>query len=270
MQFGYHVTPLQIAPAVKAVWFARGTKSEFDVAEPIVPDGCVELVFNLADPFMQVRTDGSLTRQPVDLLAGQMTRPTIALPSGDVDLLGVRFWPGRAGAVLRTPLWELQDQIVPASGVLNGADRLIEELRERSHDQRIEHLARALAARCASVDPHALRLVESTLAHISRRRGQVAIAQLAKDAGVSRRHLERQFRERVGLRAKHIARIVRIQSVLELIRLQPSLTGADVAARCGYSDQAHLIHECKALTGTTPARLTSTEPSLSGLMRDAR
>lgn len=270
MQFGYHPTPPALSHAVKAVWFARGTKREFDVAEPIVPDGCVEIVFNLADPFMHVRADGSLTRQPIDLLAGQSTHPTTALPSGDVDLLGVRFWPGRAGAVLRTPMWELQDQLVPASSVLSGADRLIEELRELGHDRRIEHLARALAPRCAPVDPHSLRLVESTLAQISRRRGQVAIEQLAKDAGVSLRHLERQFREHVGLRAKHVARIVRIQSVLDLIRLQPSLTGADVAAHCGYSDQAHLIHECKALTGTTPARLASTEPSLSALMRDTR
>jgi AraC-like DNA-binding protein len=268
MQFGYHATPSALAHAVKAVWFARGTKSEFDVAEPIVPDGCVEIVFNLADPFMQARADGRLTRQPVDLLAGQMTRPTIALPSGNVDLLGVRFWPGRAGAVLRTPVWELQDQLVSASSAWSGADRLIDELRELDHDQRIEHLARALAPRCAAVDAHSLRVVESALSQISRRRGQVAIEQLAKDAGVSRRHLERQFREQVGLRAKHVARIVRIQSVLELIRLQPSLTGADVAAECGYSDQAHLIHECKALTGSTPARLVSTEPSLSVLMRE--
>jgi transcriptional regulator GlxA family with amidase domain len=197
-----------------------------------------------------------------------MTRPTIAVPSGEVDLLGIRFWPGRAGAVLRTPMWELQDQLVSASSALGGAGLLLADLRELNHEQRIAHLARALAPRCASVDPHALRLVECALAYIARRRGQVSIEQLAKEAGVSRRHLERQFREQVGLRAKHVARIVRIQSVLELIRLQPDLTGAVVAAQCGYSDQAHLIHECRALTGTTPARLSSTEPSLSGLMRE--
>jgi len=270
MQFGYYVTPPELARAVKAVWFARGTKREFDVAEPIVPDGCVEIVFNLADPFLHVRADGSLTRQPVDLLAGQMTRPTIALPSGEVDLLGVRFWPGRAGAVLRTSMWELQDQLVSASSALGGADRLLADLRELDHERRIAHLARVLAPRCASVDAHSLRLVECALAYISRRRGQVTIEHLARDAGVSRRQLERQFRDQVGLRAKHVARIVRIQSVLELIRRQPELTGAAVAAQCGYSDQAHLIHECKALTGTTPARLISTEPSLSVLMRKAQ
>jgi AraC-like DNA-binding protein len=45
--------------------------------------------------------------------------------------------------------------------------------------------------------------------------------------------------------------------------------GADIAARCGYSDQAHLIRECKALTGQTPARLMTSERSLAGLMREA-
>jgi AraC-like DNA-binding protein len=267
MEFGYYPTPPALAAAVKAVWFARGTKAEFDVAEPIVPDGCVEVVLNLADPFMHVDEDGGLTRQPTDLLAGQMTRPTTALPSGEVDLLGIRFWPGRAGAVLRTPMWELQDRLIALSDVVPGADRLVRELRESPRQGRVDRLARALAPRCDAIDADGLRLVEGALAHITRRRGVVQIEEVAKQAGVSRRHLERQFREQVGLRAKHVARIARVHSALELIRARPALTGADVAACCGYSDQAHLIHECKALTGTTPARLGVTERSLSSLIR---
>jgi transcriptional regulator GlxA family with amidase domain len=154
MEFGYGPTPPPLASAVKAVWFARGTKAEFAVA----------------------------------------------------------------GAVLRTPMWELQDRLISASSVWSGADRLLTELRELRHNRRIAHLTRVLTPRCGSVDPSSLRLVEGALAHIADRRGMVAIEQLARDAGVTRRHLERRFREQVGLRAKHVARIVRVQSVLGLIR----------------------------------------------------
>ena len=86
-------------------------------------------------------------------------------------------------------------------------------------------------------------------------------------ARVTRRHLERLFQDEVGLRLKQVARITRIQSVLAVLRARPSDSGAEIAARFGYSDQAHLIHECRALTGRTPARLTSTERSLAALMR---
>jgi transcriptional regulator GlxA family with amidase domain len=85
---------------------------------------------------------------------------------------------------------------------------------------------------------------------------------------MSRRHLERQFREHVGLGAKHLARISRVHSALALLQQQPSMSGAEIAAACGYSDQAHLIRECKQLSGRTPERLKTTERSLARLMRD--
>jgi AraC-like DNA-binding protein len=86
--------------------------------------------------------------------------------------------------------------------------------------------------------------------------------------GVSRRHLERRFRDEVGLGAKHIARIARVHHALRVMKTHTSFSGADIAAHCGYTDQAHLIRECRELTGTTPTRLTMTETTLATLMRD--
>ena len=266
MEFGFYPTPPPLATAVKAVWFARGTKAEFEVPEPIVPDGCVELVLNLADRFVQV--DAGHALQPRELLVGQMTRPTIASPTGDVDLIGIRFWPGRAGAVLRTPMWELQDQLVAASSVLPVFDRLADDLRSLPRASRLAHLTTVLAPQCSRVSPARLRNVDVALAAIAATHGTLSIEKVAGHAGVTRRHLERQFREQVGLGVKQVARITRIQSVLGVLQSRPSLSGAEIAARFGYSDQAHLIHECRALTGTTPGRLVTTERSLSGLMRE--
>lgn len=264
MEFGYYPTPPTLAAAVKAVWFARGTKAEFDVPEPIVPDGCVELVLNLADRFVQMDAGGSL--QPRELLVGQMTRPTVASPTGWVDLLGIRFWPGRAGAVLRTPMWELRDHLIAASSVVPEVDGLANDLRGLPPGSRLARLTEVLAPCCARVAPDRLRSVDAALMQIATTRGMLSIEELAKRTGVTRRHLERQFRDQVGLRVKQVARITRIQAVLAVVQSE-SLSGAEIAARFGYSDQAHLIHECRALTGTTPGRLITTERSLSGLMR---
>src|SRR5215213_7146506 len=111
MEFSLHAPPPSLADSVKAIWRARGSKQEFESPEPIVPDGCVEIVFNLGERFINAET-GEL--QPRDLLAGQMTRPVIALPTGEVDLIGVRFKTGRAGAALRTSMWQLQDRLIAA------------------------------------------------------------------------------------------------------------------------------------------------------------
>jgi AraC-like DNA-binding protein len=262
MTFAYHPPPPALAPAIRTIWTASGTREEFATPEPIVPDGCVELIFNLGDPFVDA---GTGLEQPRDLLAGQMTGPVVALPTGRVDLLGVRFRPGRAGAALRTAMWRLQDQLIAASGVAAGVDRLADDLRTVPHAARLSHLSSALAHQLHLVDPSRVAHVDAALVAIARTGGRVAIDALARRLGISRRHLERQFEEHVGLGAKHVARIARVHAALKLLA-DEDLSGADIAAACGYSDQAHLIRDCKALTGRTPARLGTTT-SLAALMR---
>ena len=262
MEFSLHEPPLCVADSVKAIWRARGTKEEFDAPEPIVPDGCVEIVFNLGDPFTNAAT-GEM--QPRDLLAGQMTRPVIALPTGNVDLIGVRFHTARAGAALRIPMWELQDQLVEGSSVIGGLHSIVDSLRDMPRSDHVAYLGAQLSSRLAAANAdaniaHALALIEED-------RGNIAVESVAKRVGVSRRHLERLFKNHVGLGIKHIARISRIHNALDLLRQRPELSGAEIAADCGYSDQARLIRECQELAGRTPQRLKTTERSLSGLMR---
>ena len=262
MHFSLNSPPPALSPWVKTIWCARGTKAEFDTPEPIVPDGCVEIIFNLGDPFKNGDP------QPLSLLAGQMTSPVVALPTGAVDLIGIRFWPGRAGAALRTPMWELQDRLIDASGVLTGMDRLLDELRNMPGEGRLGYLSTELARRFGDRLP-SRGAIDQALTLIESRRGIVAIDHVARRVGITRRHLERRFREEVGLGAKHMARIARVHAVLHIIQQQPLLSGAEIAAHCGYSDQPHMIRECKALTGHTPARLTTSSRSLAGLMREA-
>ncbi len=263
MHFSHHQPPPALAPWVKTVWCARGTKEEFGAPEPIVPDGCVEMIFNLSDPFR----NGGL--QPLDLLAGQMTGPVTAVPTGNVDLIGVRFWPGRAGAAFRTPMWELQDQLIEASSVVRRSDRLVDDLRNMADADRLEHLCDTLAPQFGSATAPSSSVVDRALAMIGERRGNVSIERIAGRLGITRRHLERKFRDEVGLGAKHLARISRVHAVLQVMRQQPLLSGAEIAAQCGYSDQPHMIRECKALTGHTPARLMTSGRSLSGRLRAA-
>jgi AraC-like DNA-binding protein len=264
MEFSFHPPPQQLADSVKAIWCARGTKAEFDAPEPIVPDGCVEMVFNLGDRFSNAET-GEL--QPRDLLAGQMTRPVTALPTGNVDLIGVRFHTGRAGAALRIPMWELQNQLIAATSVMRDLDRLVDELREIDRHERLDRLTEVLSELLSVADTASD--VDHALAIIGRTRGNMAVEVVAKRIGISRRHLERQFRDRVGLGVKQVARITRIHAALAMLQHEPSLSGAEIAVACGYSDQAHLIRECQELAGQTPQRLKTTERSLAGLMREA-
>jgi AraC-like DNA-binding protein len=160
----------------------------------------VELVFNLADPFEQVDEAGGRHRQPRDLLVGPTIQPTTAVPTGDVDLLGLRFWPGRTSGFLRAPMWTLTDQLISMSSVLSGADRLLDELGGLRADKRLDHLATVFAGRARMSAPRVSNAVAQSLDAIERNRGTVSIRMLSSMTGVSRRHLERQFRPRGGAR----------------------------------------------------------------------
>ena len=268
MDFGFLPPPPSLAHVVKKVWFARGSRAEFDHAEPIVPDGCVELVFNFADPFEQHDGAGTPHRQPADLLVGPSLLPTMAVPTGRVDLLGLRLRPGRTSAFLRTPMWRLTDQLIPMSSVFSNTEHWLDDLRDAPADTRLDRLT-AIFARPAGFaqSPSPSSAVTVSLAAIERHRGAISIAGLAALTGVSSRQLERRFRDEVGLGAKHMARIARVHHAIEIMQMHASFTGADVAAHCGYADQAHLVRECRELTGATPSRLTTTETTLAALMR---
>jgi AraC-like DNA-binding protein len=79
----------------------------------------------------------------------------------------------------------------------------------------------------------------------------VRIGALAAELGCSRKHLAAQFHDQIGLGPKTAARLLRFDAALALLRRGRG--GADVAARCGFADQAHLVNEFRAFAGTTPA-----------------
>jgi AraC-like DNA-binding protein len=78
------------------------------------------------------------------------------------------------------------------------------------------------------------------------------VVDLAEEIGWSRRHLGERFRDELGLSPKVAARVMRFQRACRLLQ-RPRRPGlADVAAACGYYDQAHLTREWHDLAGCTP------------------
>jgi len=81
---------------------------------------------------------------------------------------------------------------------------------------------------------------------------------LASKAGISSRQLRRMCVWHTGVSPKYLGRIVRFRRVVEHIgtaaarSMRPNW--AELAAACGYFDQAHFIREFQEFTGLTPGR----------------
>ncbi|MEV4223455.1 helix-turn-helix transcriptional regulator [Nonomuraea sp. NPDC049725] len=205
--------------------------SDDDRAQLVVPDGCVDLIWGPRGPFV----------------AGPDTRPApVAMRAGD-RFAGVRFKPGAAGDVFGVPLSELRDQRVPAAA--------LDALAGLPADPPDDPLRALLAVvetrlrRTAAPDP-------SVTAIAARLRTGRTVAETAWDLGLSVRQLHRRSLTSFGYAPKTLQRVVRFQRALRLTRAGVPL--ADVAARAGYADQAHLANDVKRLSGVTLRRLVPT------------
>ncbi len=90
--------------------------------------------------------------------------------------------------------------------------------------------------------------------------GLVSIEGLAKEVGFSRKHLSVTFHERFGMTPKLLARLVRFDRAVRLLRSGRHRSFADVGLECGYFDQAHFIREFRDFAGSTPGEYLTPWP----------
>ena len=202
---------------------------------------------------------GSLTATA--LVGGMHDGPALIAHSGVQTGVQLAVTPAGARALFGVPAGELAGLVLPLDVVLPRAAELAERLATApGWAERFavidDVLLAALSDRSgggAATSPevgYAWRRLQATS-------GAASVTALAGEVGWSRRHLADRFRREIGLPPKVAARVLRFERArAELLR--PDAAGraprlADVAAACGYADQAHLTREWRDLAGCTPS-----------------
>jgi AraC-like DNA-binding protein len=197
----------------------------------VVPDGSADIIW---------RDDGRSVRT---FTAGPDTAAQLAPLGEGSRMVGIRFAPGAADAVLGVPLDAVRDQRLPLAELWGPA---AEELAERvaASDRPEEALARAIQQRITTPpDPTAAAIARQL--EFAARPG--VVSDVADDVGVSERQLQRRCRTAFGYGPKTLHRVLRFQRALRLARGGGRL--ADVAAVVGYADQAHMARDTRRLAG---------------------
>jgi AraC-like DNA-binding protein len=93
--------------------------------------------------------------------------------------------------------------------------------------------------------------------------GQAPVGAVADRVGVSPRHLTTLFHREVGRSPKTVAMLMRFErataAIADSVRLCATVDLAAVAAKTGYSDQAHLTREFARFAGAPPRRWIAEE-----------
>jgi len=237
-----------------------------------LPSPYLTLIFTLDEP-LTIAAHPDPGQPPGEfgtLLGGLHSAPALIAHDGAQSGIQVALRPLGARALLGLPAGELAAIDVPAEAVLGG---VCAELRDRVR------AAAGWPARFAVLDEILLRraTAEAEVApevgwawrRLLRAGGDVRVSELAAGTGWSDRHLTSRFRAEIGLTPKAAARVIRFDRARRRLIAQlagpeyrlagPGYRLADLAADCGYFDQAHLAREFRALAGCPPSQWLAEE-----------
>ncbi|WP_433545128.1 helix-turn-helix domain-containing protein [Streptomyces sp. CA-294286] len=194
---------------------------------PVLPDGCMDLLW----------VDGTL------IVAGPDTRVHGTSDSPGARFVGVRFAPGTGAALLGVPAHELRDERVELAALWARADELAQRVGE-APDPAVALEEAVLREAAGAPRPDPLPRAVAALLDAGH-----SVAATADAVGLGARQLHRRSLHAFGYGPKTLARVLRFQRALALVR--GGLPYAAVAHTSGYADQAHLARETRELAGMT-------------------
>ena len=235
-----------------------------------LPSPCLTLIFTLDEP-LTIAAHPDPGQSPGEfgtLLGGLHSTPALITHDGAQSGIQVALRPLGARALLGLPAGELANLDLPAETVLGG---VCAELRDRIRT------APRWPERFAITDEILLRLVRASPGagiapevgwawrRLLRTGGALRVSELAAGTGWSGRYLTSRFRAEIGLTPKAAARVIRFDRTRRLLvrhltqHAASEYRLADLAADCGYFDQAHLAREFRALAGCPPSQWLAEE-----------
>jgi AraC-like DNA-binding protein len=262
-----------LAPYIDCFWILRSESNPFVGPEPLIPDGSIELIFNLGAPYERF-----VPAKPAEKvfvkgshMVGERTEPFLVEQLGAIDHVAVRFKPGGLYPFMRAPVSELTNQIVDAELILDLEPRELEErlFEARSDVARIDLLEKVLLSRLRGPDAREI-LARTATQLLAGTNGSISMGELCAYLDCDYKQLERTFLSVVGVRPKFFARLTRFVAVVDALKAASSQSWTRIALDFGYYDHAHFTREFKAFTAFPPSQFGVRPDSITGMLARSR
>jgi len=251
---------------VKRFWILERAYTAQACIEEVVPDACVEFILNFGSPYVQLGST-PLRELPKVFLVGLQNKPVLLQAIGVVKIVAIRFFawgvlpfltplaqPGSMTNVALDEAWRGVVTKVAAKVQTEKYQEAVKELEAFLIGKRLTTL----------VDP---RQVHRAAKLLYATQGQVRVADLADACHLSVRQLQRQLEEATGVSPKTLARSIRFETIRNRLMFEPDANLTELAHECGYTDQAHFIHDFQAFTQKTPGAFAQQMHKFQTLLR---
>lgn len=242
MNYQIHIPKGPLAHYVKCIWALEKICSPVEEKILLPPTGCCEIIFDLTGCR--------------GWISGQRSQARTLETSGFSSLISLMLRPATCFMILGMPASELTDLSLDIHNIWGTeVDLLTEKLcNTKNFNARVALIEEFLLQQVSGFQMDEESRVLNSVKILSENAGNCSIDFLARESGVSRRHMERLFRQIVGLSPKKFARVIRFQKCLDLLQHNNSLPLTELAYITGFSDQAHFNREFKNISSLSPAQ----------------
>ena len=259
-------------------YVASSSRLRTPIQERHVPSIEVALLLNFGEPHRRLDVAGSgewIVRDGA-WVVGLHDRYQLATAAGERHFMVVRFTPIGAHQFLGLPLDDIANEAVDLDRIDPALARVVMSRvgPARSWPDRFDAMESLIAERVTRATIPAL--VGVAWHRLLTTHGRAALGSLADELECSHRTLIARFRTYAGFPPKTIARLLRFNRAVRVLdglsrtrghepagkpyietaqsddlRARP-IRWADVAADCGFFDQAHFIRDFREFAGMTP------------------
>ena len=213
---------------------------------PILPDGCMDLVFVEEGNSMKSYIFGTNT----------------SLSGYDIDsnhrIFGVRFMPGGIGEYFPIDAKEIRNIQINLDDVCRGTSVLYEELLGKKEFHKRVEVFWAFLKMHRDARKTNKQLLKYCLNELSDVNFSAGIRDLSTQTQYSARYIEKLFDETVGMSPKAYFDVARIQMVTSYIQYNPDENLLHIASRYGFVDQSHMNRKFRKYVNATARQMKNT------------
>jgi len=253
-----------LSAVVKCYWTLEVPASNEAQRQRIVPDGCIEMAFILGDDIKRYTSGDAFILQPRAMVLGQTIAPFYIEPTGYVNTFAVRFYPYGFANFISVPVSTLVNAETPIDRLFeaSAAKKLMQQISEAEGTPERIQIIEAFLLNMLGQQQTIHDIVQTTIDALLSTNGNVSIQSILHSDPSRRRQLERKFRQQVGISAKQLGKVIRLQAALKMLLHKQPETLTRIAYDNDYYDQAHFIRDFKEFTGINPKNFTGDDQLL--------
>lgn len=199
--------------------------------------------------------DQSTNTLPQSIIVGPQLSLVNLSMGYNTMVIYVGFVPGALYRLLGVPMEEMCDRSFDSTLFLTSEINVVSEQinSQNNYADILRIVENFLLKKATHLKP--ILPIDRVVARMTNGPKLVTVDSMAKEACISVRQLERQFKKRIGMGPKVFTKLVRFSRAWNMRERNPDLSWNNIAHHFDYADHMHLIKEFKLFAGTLPSQL---------------